>query len=315
VLTLPMTGLIKQHFPKCKILFLGRTYTKDVINLCEHVDEFINYDDIEKLSLTAQVQKMNSYQATYFLHVFPTKEIAQLAKKSNIPTRIGTTNRLYHWVTCNKLIKLSRKNSNFHEAQLNFKLLNFLGIDTHVELKNIQNYYGFTKIPELDPEYKTWINAEKFNLILHPKSKGSAREWGLANFESLVNLLPKEQFTVFVSGTKQDAEHMQTFLKHPNVIDITGKLSLEQFIAFINNCNGLVAASTGPLHIAAALNKKAIGLFAPMRPIFPQRWAPLGKQANALVQNKNCQACKKTMQCACILEITPQRILNQLLNP
>jgi heptosyltransferase-3 len=64
--------------------------------------------------------------------------------------------------------------------------------------------------------------------------------------------------------------------KHPEVINLTGKLSLQQFIAFINHCDVLIAASTGPLHIASALGKKAIGLFAPMRPIHPGRWKPIG---------------------------------------
>jgi ADP-heptose:LPS heptosyltransferase len=43
-----MAGLIKKHFPKSTIVFLGRNYTKDVIALSKHVDEFINYDDLEK---------------------------------------------------------------------------------------------------------------------------------------------------------------------------------------------------------------------------------------------------------------------------
>ncbi|MBK7669733.1 MAG: hypothetical protein IPJ32_21845 [Sphingobacteriaceae bacterium] len=32
-------------------------------------------------------------------------------------------------------------------------------------------------------------------------------------------------------------------------------MTLKQFISFINNADALVAASTGPLHIASALGK------------------------------------------------------------
>ena len=45
VLTLLMAGIIKQFLPQSKIIFLGRNYTKDVIDLCEHVDEFVSFDD------------------------------------------------------------------------------------------------------------------------------------------------------------------------------------------------------------------------------------------------------------------------------
>ena len=71
----------------------------------------------------------------------------------------------------------------------------------------------------------------------------------------------------------------------------------------------LVAASTGPLHIAAALGKKAIGLYAPMRPIHPARWKPIGSNAQYLVINKNCSDCRKTQNCHCIREIKAAQVV------
>ena len=56
VLTLPMAGIIKQFIPQSKIVFFGRNYTKDVINLSEHVDEFVSYDDVLKLFPQEQIE-------------------------------------------------------------------------------------------------------------------------------------------------------------------------------------------------------------------------------------------------------------------
>lgn len=307
-----MAGLIKKYFPKCTIVFLGRNYTKDVIALSEHVDEFINYDDLEKLSLQERIAVLKKINADVFVHVFPKKEIAQLAKSAGIPLRVGTKNRIYHWLTCNKLINLSRKNSDLHESQLNFKLLSFLNIETSVSLSAVSDYYGFTKVPQLKEEYAQLIDPNRFNIILHPKSKGSAREWGVDNFEKLIELLPKEKFKIFISGTEQEGKLMPELLKNKNIIDLTGKLSLQQYIAFINATNGLVAASTGPLHIAAALNKKAIGLFVPKRPMHPGRWMPIGKNATYVVFDKDCVDCKNGKDCNCIIKINPKQIVDLL---
>jgi heptosyltransferase III len=305
-----MAGLIKKDYPDCKIFFLGRSYTKEIIGLSEFVDEFINYDEIEKLDLKTQIELLRNYQVDIFIHIFPNANIANLVKAAGIPLRVGTTNRLFHWMSCNKLIKLSRKNSPLHEAQLNLKLLSFLNINVEVDINNLHTYYGFKNIPTLKEEYQNWLDKNKFNLILHPKSKGSAKEWGLSNFEKLIKLLPQEKYKLFISGTEQDGKLMQEFLsKQPNVTDLTGKLSLNQFIAFINASNGLVAASTGPLHIAAALNKVAIGLFSPKRPIHPGRWKPLGEKAYALVKDENCEKCKQKKNCDCITQISPEEIL------
>jgi ADP-heptose:LPS heptosyltransferase len=308
-----MAGLIRKNYPQCKIFFLGRTYTKEVIALSEHVDEFINYDEIEKLDFGKQAEELKKYSADVIVHVFPKKEIAQLAKNAGIPLRVGTTNRLYHWLTCNKLIKLSRKNSDLHEAQLNFKLLSFLEINTDVVLNEVYQYYGFTKAPQLNEEFKSLIDKSKCNVILHPKSKGSAREWGLDNFQNLISLLPKEKYKIFVSGTEPDGKLMKQFLaNNKEVIDVTGKFSLQQFIAFINVCDALVAASTGPLHISASMGKKAIGVYAPMRPIHPGRWMPIGKDAHYLVLNKNCSDCRQNNDCHCIREINAKQIVDLL---
>ena len=310
VLTLPMAGIIKQFLPQSKLIFLGRNYTKDVIALSEYVDEFVSYDDVLKLSATEQIDAFKKLNATHIIHVFPVKEIAHLAKKAGIRDRIGTTNRLWHWFTCNVKISLSRKNSDLHEAELNTKLLTPFGITKEFTLEELASAYGFTKVSELEKVHLDLIDKTKTSIILHPKSKGSAREWGLDNFSSLITQLDKTKHQIFISGTTQEGELVKDLIaKHPEAIDLTGKLSLQQFIAFISQCDVLIAASTGPLHIAAALGKKAIGLFAPMRPIHPGRWKPIGKQANYLVLNKDCSDCRKTMNCHCIREIKTMEVI------
>lgn len=310
VLTLPMAGIIKQFLPQSRIVFLGRNYTKDVIALSEHVDEFVSYDDVLKLNDSDQVEVFKKLNATHIIHVFPVKEIAHLAKKAGVKNRIGTTNRLWHWFTCNVKISLSRKNSDLHEAQLNTKLLTLFGITKEFSLEELASAYGFTKVPVLEKIHLDIIDKTKTTIILHPKSKGSAREWGLDNFSNLITQLDKTKHQVFISGTAQEGELVKDLIaKHPEAINLTGKLSLQQFIAFINHCDVLIAASTGPLHIAAALGKKAIGLFAPMRPIHPGRWKPIGKQANYLVLNKDCSDCRKTMNCHCIREIKIMEVI------
>lgn len=304
VLTLPMAGYIKKYFPHCKIIFLGRNYTRDVVALSQFVDEFVSWDDVEA---------RKNLKADCIIHVFPVKEIAQQAKQNGIKLRVGTTNRLYHWMTCNKLISLSRKNSLLHESQLNLQLLKFLGIPIELKLEAVKDYYGFTKVLALDEEWKNLIDSTKMNVILHPNSKGSAREWGLENFSTLIDALDKNKFKIFISGTKEEGQLVKPLLeKHKDIIDLTGQLSLKQFISFINHADALVAASTGPLHIASALGKKAIGLFAPMRPIHPGRWMPVGEKASYLVLNKECSDCRKNNDCHCIREIKAKQVVDLL---
>ena len=317
ILTLPMAGFIKSLYPNSKIIFLGRTYTADVVALSEYVDSFLNVDELEKMSATQAIASVKDLGIDCVVHVFPNKTVAKLMKAAAVPERVGTRNRLYHWYTCNRLVKLSRKNSDYHEAQLNMMLLRFLSPNVLLKQTEIANFYGFTKLARLEPENAALLSANKQHVILHPKSKGSAREWGLDNFKKLVELLNPERFQIFISGTADDAKAMQAFLsdvkKYTHVIDITAKMNLQQFIAFINACDALVAASTGPLHIASAVGRNAIGLYSSRRPIHPGRWAPIGTNAKAIVYDPACATCAQGKDCDCITKISPTEIAKLLL--
>ncbi|KAA8484638.1 ADP-heptose:LPS heptosyltransferase [Arcticibacter tournemirensis] len=281
ILTLPVCGLIKAHYPDCKISFLGRLYTKEVVQLSTHVDEFIDYDEWKSISDKDAVHFLRLKRIDTIIHVFPKKRIALIARQTGIPLRIGTTNRIYHWFTCNCLIRLSRKHSNFHESQLNIKLLKGINIPTAHSKEEISEYYGLSKLPDLQEEYCSLLSNERFNLILHPKSKGSGKEWSLERYSELIKKLDKSKFKLFVSGSTTEKALLDSWLSQhkDDVTDITGLLTLEQFIAFISKCDGLVASGTGPLHIAAALGLNALGLFPNVRPIHAGRWAPIGKKA------------------------------------
>lgn len=281
VLTLPMAGLLRQLFPKAQIFFLGQTYTCPVIEACEHIDEFYNWDDVKAKSIVEQAAFLKKLKADIIIHIFPRDSIARAAKRAKIPVRLGTANRFYHWRTCNKLIRLSRKKSPHHEAQLNLKLLEPLGAKPLYSLHEIAHLYGLTQLKPLNPELTEFILKDKTNLIIHPTSKGSAMEWGMKNFAALMRLLPAEQFNLLITGTESDGERIRHDLPEFYFMhDLTGKLTLDELISLIAQADGLVAASTGPLHLAAALGKYALGLYPSRRPMHPGRWAPVGINAD-----------------------------------
>jgi len=307
ILTLPMATLLKQLLPGCTVIFLGSSYTKDIVACCPDVDEFYDWKTADLADIKADT----------IIHVLPRPELAKAARRAKIQNRVGTTNRLYHWWTCNWLIKLSRKNSDLHEAQLNLKLLGFMeGVKKEYSLPEVVGLMNF-KSAKASCDAVQYIDNQKFNLILHPKSKGSAREWGLDNFKRLIEILPADSFKIFICGTENEGAMVRDALlstPRENTVDLTGKLSLADYIAFIDHCDGLVAASTGPLHIAAALGKHALGLYPPIRPMHPGRWACIGKNAKVFVTDRQCDECRKTQDCRCMRMIEPEMLKSYLVN-
>jgi ADP-heptose:LPS heptosyltransferase len=312
ILTLPLARILKEQFPDIRVGFLGKAYTKAVIECCSYVDEFIDERDFLTKNITVCGQPPQA-----IIHVFPVKALAERSKALLIPLRTGTTNRIFHWWTCNRLVPLSRKTSALHEAQLNTKLLQPLGIDKEYSLEALGNSFGFIKVQPLPEVFRSLIDPARFNLILHPRSQGSAREWGLDNFRRLVALLPADQYKIFISGTRSERAGFNKLIDHlgNQVTDICGQMDLSTFISFINACDGLIANSTGPLHIAAALGKAAVGIYPNIRPMHPGRWQPLGPKATFVTSANTCANCRKQLgQCACMQDIKPETVLAVLRN-
>lgn len=310
MLTLPMAGLLKRTYPGVRITFLGRSYTRPVLACCEHVDKIIT---LEELTSTDAPALLRALRADVIIHVFPHRQVAQWAKQAGIPKRIGTSHRWWHWTSCTDRVSFSRKRSEQHEAQLNLKLLLPLMAIPDLPLDELASFSGF-HTPLATERVRSWRRSGTRQVILHPGSKGSAVEWGPDNFAKLIRLLNDGPFTTIVTGTAAEAAHYRSILplNGPNTIDAGGLLSLEELIGLIGASDALVAASTGPLHIAAASGIRAIGLYAPRRPIHPGRWAPIGNDVHALVADPDCPACAAGKPCDCIQRISPERVMTLL---
>ena len=277
MLTLPVAGVLRQSFPDLKISFLGQAYTRAVVERCAHVDAFYDWNDPHD-------RPRDEVDAV--LHVFPRKEVSRWAKRQGIATRIGTSHRPYHWLTCNRLVNLGRKKSRLHEAQLNLQLLRPLVDNPVMPLAQLSAYYGWRPAQPLPSAHASLLPDHKFSLIMHPKSKGSAAEWPLSHFLKVAQQLPKDQFQIILTGTPPEGEtvqkHCPELLQLGHVTAAFGAFSLPAFIEFIAHADGLLAGSTGPVHLAAASGIRTLGLYSSQRPTHAGRWGPLGPLAEHL---------------------------------
>jgi heptosyltransferase III len=314
LLTLPITAWLKEQFPTCRITFFCKNYTAPIVKYYTAVDDIVKVDDLFTLPKSEQADAIESLGIDAVVHVFPKKELAKVFKKAKVPMRIGTSHRLFHLSTCNVRPNFTRKNSPLHESQLNFELLRPFGL-TEIPTFEQVNAYTSLFISEkqvLPTEFEGLL--DKKYIILHPKSQGSAREWPMEKYIELAQELIVKGYDVVFTGTEGEGKLFRKEIpKDAMCHDSTGKLSIDQLIWLIKNATGLVACSTGPLHIAGFLNTKAVGLFSSRIPIHPGRWKPLGKQSVALVFDENCSKCKAKKECNCISKISVERVLNQLI--
>lgn len=306
VMTFPLCGILRQQIPDCHITFIGKNYTRAIIEKEADVDRFVSYSELEQQNNAQLVASLQAMHLDVIIFVFPHPRLAHMAHRAGIPMRIGTSHRLYNLAYCNRAVNFSRLRSTLNEAQLNVKLLAPL---LQVPYYTLQQLTDFVHLKDIVPAPRTTDNP--FRLIIHPKSHHSAREYSWDNYKRLIDLLPPDM-EIYLCGTKEEGTSIE--VQRPNVKPMFGQFTLDEYISFIASCDCFIACSTGPLHLAAIMGRHTIGLYPSIHPLDPSRWHPLGRHVKVLAQPTPCHDCKGGTACHCINDITPEQIADEIIH-
>ena len=295
VLSLPLASIIKKHFPECTVTFLLREYTEPLATNNPDIDEVITLKEVNgKPSVKENVQLLkNKFDVS--IVAYPTYPIALILFLSNIKTRIGTGYRWYSFLF-NKKNYEHRKDGKYHELEYNVHLLRQLGIDEKVTEENV--LYGITPSIENVEKLKKdlnelGINISKPVIIIHPGSGGSAIDLPISKMKEIIKNLLDEDAEILITGTTAETELCQSLVVNKSTINLAGKYNLGELIALINQCDVMIANSTGPIHIAAALGKNVVGFYPKFIVASEKRWGPYTNKKNIFTPEIDCSNCTR----------------------
>lgn len=313
VLTLPLCGLLAKELG-ADVIFLGRDYTRPVLEACDAVSEILDWDGVAAAGAGAQAALLRDARADTILHVYPRPDVARAARRAGIRRRIGTTHRIYHWWTCNSLVRLGRRDSDLHEAQLNVRLAATLLERTDHALSELPAFVRLAPTVPVPDRVARVLAHDRVNVALQMKTRGSSREWRLERWRALMDALDASRFRLFVIGTAEERAMIADVLASApaHVHDLTG-LDLRGLIATLARMDGMVSGSTGPVQIGAALSIHALALVPPARPIHPGRYAPLGARAEYVTPQAECVACATGREpCTCMDAISVRDVADRV---
>ncbi len=300
VLTLPVAGIIKKKYSGCKITFLTRTYTQHLISNHPYIDSFLTLiEENGKIPLLANVKQIKQFGYDACIVVYPKFKISLITFLAGIKFRIGTGYRWYSFLFTHKNYE-HRKNAEKHELEYNINLLGFLGIENTYNRSNISFDLATDKRCELKIEQLLsdfQLKKDKPIIIIHPGSGGSAVDLPFLKMKELVKLLAQDlDVTVILTGTKSEKELCEDLQVDKKVVNLAGRLELNELIALINKCDLLIANSTGPIHIATALGKYVVGFYPKVKVCSPERWGPYTQKSVIFQPEIDCNNCT-TDQC------------------
>ena len=164
------------------------------------------------------------------------------------------------------------------EIRRHLLLMNHLGIPSRGE----ELEFPITEKDEEDFKKLLLPITDKKYVVVHPGSRGVARQWSPVYFAALADYCIEQGYTVVITGIKDEADittELRKCMKHA-AIDLTGQTSLGAVAVLIKNAFMLISNCTGVSHIASAFATPSVVVSMDGE---PERWAPLNKKIHHVI--------------------------------
>ena len=346
LLATPAITNLRLHYPHAHIALLVGSWSKQVVECNPHIDEILCYDSpfFRRSSTSPQnIGRPNLFGRPRLFRLKAAMQMLRLLKSERYDLIVelrgdfltlalamlkGGKYRLDR--STQRVLKKLRNPPFFpplikggkrglegksecseHEVEINLDVLRSGGIP-------ITSRKTFFNVP---PKDQTWaksflsevgIDASKPIIAIHAGSPVPLKRWPAERFAKLADILIERKTQVlFLGGAdeKQLVEEIQSQMRHKSV-NIAGRTNLQQLGAVLQNCHLFIGNDSGPMHIAAAVGTRVIGLFGPGS---PQRFGPFGKSCTSIRKKPDCPPCMKE-KCSlgedgCIVEISVKDVV------
>ena len=222
-------------------------------------------------------------------------------------------------------------NSDVHILSNNLESLNILKIDYNNILAN----------PSIQDKVLKSIKNRLINIgvnnfvIFHPSAQYSYKIYPQQFRDELLSYLSTLGVSVLITGgkTQIDREIKKTIPSLPNIINLIGETSLEEYFALSSLSIGYIGMDTLNMHIAAAQNKRIFAIFGPTNLSMWSPWSnqlrkatshdiPLQNYGNVTIFQANlpCVACGNAGcddnhgKSICLDNISPKAIFDEIKN-
>jgi len=284
----PLLQTLRKQYPEARIVFISTRANKALLQKIDCIDECIFLDDsgFTKLLLSYPrfILKLIALRIGVFIDLEIYSNFSSLTTTLSLArNRLGFYLRASHY-RMGIYTHMMYYNTDAPIMQTYLQMARLLGAENEVEtlypLKATENAAHLS----LPSKYMV-INVNASDLRIE-------RRWPLNNFEALIeHILEKwTEFGIVLIGSPSEAEYVNQLYERfsdENLINLAGKTSFDELITVIEQAKLMITNDTGPLHIAASLNKPSVALFGPCT---PQQYGALNK-VNPVYLNLYCSPC------------------------
>lgn len=293
MLAWPALSLLKQQYPEAHISVLIPSYTQPIAELCPWIDSVV-IDNQRNSTLSDARHLAGLFRQEQFdaaITLFSETRTGLALWMAGIPLRLSPATKLAQLFYNRKLVQ-RRSRSEKPEFEYNADLVRYfveLNNDRPVTLQSAP-YLTFPteELESLKQQFllENKIAKNRKQVFVHPGSGGSANNLTTEQYAELIRTLATEASLYFVitAGPDEldDASALSDLLDGIEHTVYHSTKGLVNFTRLIATCDLFISGSTGPLHIAGALNCRTAAFYPTRRSATSLRWQTLNDENRRL---------------------------------
>ena len=303
ILTLPVLSALRDNFPEASIDVVVGPRPQEVFKKDPRVNRVFIYD--KHIGLKDKITFIKNLKAEKY-------DLAIDMKTSLLPILIGARYRT-PVIICRGQACLPPTLK--HKRLIHLESLRPFGL-IYKQQKNI--YIDDEARKKIENILQTsGIKNTDIIIGVCPGSKSHLKQWKKQGFADVVNsILKNTQYKVILIGDMKEAglsKEIAARIKQPGLIDLTGKISLNELFPLVEKFNLLLTGDSAAMHIASDLGVKVVAIFGPTD---PKEYGPRGKKDIVIRKDLKCSPCKKA-QCRfgtheCMTSISAEEVLEAI---
>ncbi len=306
VLTQPVAEALRQRFPAAKIHYITKKSFVSVVEAFGCIDQIYAWEDFKSYSKLRKLADLKLDLVIDLHNKFNTFLIKLL-----VGGKKTVTYNKQHFLR-RRIVHHKTAKSISSTVDLYFSALQKAGIEAEVYRPKLH------PTGELSQRFSELIDPKKRNLAIFPGALHKTKQYPAEQIGEVINSL-NDDYQIFLLGSEEERKLTQSIMQQvdKSIIDLSGKLSISDLIAFIEKIDAIISNDSGPMHIAAALQKPQIAIFGATHPKLG--FAPMNERAIILSADLYCQPCSLhgSEKCSlghfdCMEKITPKIVLEKI---
>jgi len=282
VLATALVEKLRKCYPEAQIDFLLRKGNEGLLEGHPHLRSVLIFNKKEKYrSLRRLIRRIRAkrYDVVINAHRFFTSGLLAVASGAREvagfdknPLSFAFSRRLPH--------RIGEGDPPPHEVERNLSLIEHLTGEGFEKPRLYPPKEAYTKVPK-DTNY----------ICIAPTSVWFTKQWPAERWIELIGKLPVGHTVYLLGGTadREACEEIRRAVRHPQVINRAGELSLLESAALMQHARMNYANDSAPIHLASAVDAPVTAVFCSTIPAFG--FGPLSTESR-VVETHHKLACR-----------------------